>query len=106
MTRQAAQAARLRHREGATDLGGVPPGGKVVPRARKEEQLNEPDAGVLSLVPPAYTPAQRWLLRFWCHRTGKRSRDASTPLYRLRSAVSRLWLAYLPSAHPVLQSSG
>jgi hypothetical protein len=37
-----------------------------------------------------------WLLRHWCHRTGKRCRDASTPLYRLRSAISSLWLAYPP----------
>lgn len=37
-----------------------------------------------------------WLLRHWCHRTGKRCREASAPLYRLRSALSRLWLAYEP----------
>jgi hypothetical protein len=35
-----------------------------------------------------------WLLDHWCHRTGKRSRETPTPLYRLRSALSRLWLAY------------
>ncbi|GAC1475273.1 MAG: hypothetical protein PVSMB7_30340 [Chloroflexota bacterium] len=45
------------------------------------------------------------LLRTWFHRTGKRSRDTPTPLYRLRSAVSRLWLAY-PSHSPVLGNSG
>lgn len=39
----------------------------------------------------------------WCHRTGKRSRAPPTPLYRLRSALSRLWLAY---NSPSLQSSG
>lgn len=39
------------------------------------------------------------LLRHWCHRTGKRSRDISAPLYRLRMALTRLWLAYPP---PVL----
>jgi len=37
------------------------------------------------------------LLRTWCHRTGKRYRDASIPLYRFRSALSRLWAAYPPS---------
>jgi hypothetical protein len=37
------------------------------------------------------------LLRAWCHRTGKRYRDASIPLYRLRSALSRLWAAFPPS---------
>lgn len=38
-----------------------------------------------------------WLLRYWCHRTGKRCRQAATPLYRLRCAISRLWLTYVPS---------
>ena len=37
------------------------------------------------------------LLRTWCHRTGKRYRDASIPLYRFRSALSRLWASYPPS---------
>jgi Transposase DDE domain len=32
-----------------------------------------------------------WLLRNWCHRTGKRYRHFAVPLYRLRSALSRLW---------------
>ena len=36
------------------------------------------------------------LLRVWCHRTGKRSRRAALPLYRLRAALSRLWLAASP----------
>jgi len=36
------------------------------------------------------------LLRLFCHRTGKRCREASSPLYRLRSAISRLWLDYPP----------
>lgn len=39
-----------------------------------------------------------WLLRHYCHRTGKRSRDTPTPLYRLRDALSRLWLSC--HAHP------
>jgi hypothetical protein len=38
------------------------------------------------------------LLRAGCHRTGQRSRMAAAPLYRLRSALSRLWLAYPPRA--------
>lgn len=37
------------------------------------------------------------LLRSWCHRTGKRHRVASIPLYRFRSALSRLWAAFPPS---------
>jgi hypothetical protein len=64
-------------------------------------------AFLLSLLAPACTPVRRWLLHWWCHRTGKRSREASAPLYRLRSALSRLWLAYLPHAsYPVHESSG
>jgi len=46
-----------------------------------------------------------WLLRYWCHRTGKRSWTSQAPLYRLRSAISRLWQAHpptrlLPSLNP------
>ena len=53
-------------------------------------------AFLLSLLDPLLQPLLRWLLRFWCHRTGKRSRDASTPLYRLRAALSQLWTAHPP----------
>jgi hypothetical protein len=42
-------------------------------------------------------PARLNLLHSWCHRTGKRHRDASIPLYRIRSALSRLWASYPPS---------
>lgn len=47
-----------------------------------------------------------WLLRYWCHRTGKRCRLAATPLYRLHWAISRLWLTYAPSLlrFPLLNS--
>jgi hypothetical protein len=48
---------------------------------------------------------RRWLLRFWCHRTGKRSRETPAPLYRIRSALSRLWQEYRPSA-PLFANSG
>jgi hypothetical protein len=41
-------------------------------------------------------PLVRAILRYGCHRTGRRSRVGTTPLYRLRSALSRLWLAYPP----------
>lgn len=51
-------------------------------------------AFLLSLLTPE--ALRLWLLKHWCHRTGKRCRDASTPLYRLRSALSRLWLTYPP----------
>ncbi len=36
------------------------------------------------------------LLHDWCHRTGKWSLRVKTPLYRLRSALSCLWLVYPP----------
>ena len=47
-----------------------------------------------------------WLLRYWCHRTGKRCREIATPLYRLRWAISRLWLTYAPPplSSPLLNS--
>jgi hypothetical protein len=51
-------------------------------------------AFLLSLLAPE--ELRLWLLKHWCHRTGKRCRDVSTPLYRLRSALSRLWLAFPP----------
>jgi hypothetical protein len=62
-------------------------------------------AFLVSLLDPAYEPLRTWLLRQWCHRTGKRSREVPTPLYRLRSALSRLWLAY-PSRLSLLGNSG
>lgn len=62
-------------------------------------------AFLLSLLPSQ--PLRLWLLQHWCPRTGKRCRDASTPLYRLRSALSRLWLAHPPPAFPLpSQNSG
>jgi hypothetical protein len=53
-------------------------------------------AFLLSLLAPSLEPLRTRLLRFWCHRTGKRHRETSMPLYRLRSALSRLWLAFPP----------
>jgi hypothetical protein len=44
------------------------------------------------------------LLRGRCHRTGKRSRETSVPLYRLRLALSALWRTYPPSPLPRLDS--
>lgn len=64
-------------------------------------------AFLLSLLDPLLLALRHWLLRSWCHRTGKRCQDASTPLYRLRSALARLWLAFPqpPLAFP-LENSG
>jgi hypothetical protein len=53
-------------------------------------------AFLLSLLDPDLEALRQWLLRFWCHRTGQRHRDVSMPLYRVRSALSRLWLAFSP----------
>lgn len=44
------------------------------------------------------------LIANYCHRTGKWSRDISAPLYRLRLAISRLWLAFRPHSLPRLSS--
>jgi hypothetical protein len=49
-------------------------------------------------------PLREWLLNHWCHRTGKRSRSVAAPLYRLRLALSLLWLAYRPLTLPRLNS--
>lgn len=54
-------------------------------------------AFLLSLLTSGLDDLLAWLLRYWCHRTGKRHRDVSMPLYRLRSALSRLWLHHPPS---------
>ncbi|HEX7022173.1 MAG TPA: hypothetical protein VF171_04900 [Trueperaceae bacterium] len=53
-------------------------------------------AFLLLLLHPNLQAMRAWLLRHWCHRTRKRCRDAQAPLYRLRSALSRLWLAFQP----------
>ena len=57
---------------------------------------------LLSLLAPRLDYLRVWLLDTWCHRTGKRSRSASAPLYRLRLAISSLWLAFRPISLPRL----
>lgn len=57
-------------------------------------------AFLLSLLDPAREEVRRWLLRCWRHRTGKRSRETPTPLYRLRSALGCLWQEYRPMPQP------
>lgn len=54
-------------------------------------------AFLLSLLDPSLVELREEVVRVWCHRTGKRSKNTPAPLYRLRSALSRLWLAYLSS---------
>ena len=53
-------------------------------------------AFLLSLLSTQMEPLRKILLRTFCHRTGKRSRDTSAPLYRLRFALSLLWLTHPP----------
>jgi hypothetical protein len=59
-------------------------------------------AFLLSLL-PTFTSLFR-LLSTFCHRTGKWSQDTLTPLYRLRLALSRLWLTFRPHSLPSLNS--
>jgi hypothetical protein len=63
-------------------------------------------AFLLSLLAAEWEELRSWLLRAWCHRTGKRSRAVAAPLYRLRSALSRLWQAYLASPGTLRLTSG
>jgi hypothetical protein len=62
-------------------------------------------AFLLSLLDPDLLDLRELLLRQWCHRTGNRCRTTPTPLYRLRTALSRLWLAHLTTHEPP-QNSG
>ncbi len=59
-------------------------------------------AFLLALLKPAFEDFRQWLLSTWCHRTGQRSRTTATPLYRLRLALSNLWLAFRPHSLPRL----
>jgi Transposase DDE domain len=59
-------------------------------------------AFLLSLLQETLELLREWLLRYFCHRTGQRGRETPAPLYRLRAALSRLWLAF-PS-HPAVDA--
>jgi len=64
-------------------------------------------AFLLTLLDSSAEKLKDWLLRFWCQRTGKWCRQVATPLYRLRWALRRLWLAHLPAVlSPHLLNSG
>jgi hypothetical protein len=63
-------------------------------------------AFLLSLLDPELKELRDALLKAFCPRTGKRSRDASTPLYRLRTAICFLCLSLRTPLLPQLQSSG
>jgi hypothetical protein len=55
---------------------------------------------LLHLLDPTHKNLVQSILRFKCHRTGKRCREVIAPLYRLRWAISRLWNDF----HPALGS--
>lgn len=64
-------------------------------------------AFLLSLLDESLIVLRVWVLAKYCHRTGKRYREAKAPLYRLRTAISRLWHDFPePRALYGLQSSG
>lgn len=59
-------------------------------------------AFLLSLLHTRDQPGGAWLLQTWCQRVKKRGRKAPTPCYRLRLALSRLWLYFRPRQLPKL----
>ena len=59
-------------------------------------------AFLFSLLRDPLRPLASWLIDHWCHRTSKRNRSPAVPLYRLRLALSLLWLAFRPSSLPRL----
>jgi hypothetical protein len=64
-------------------------------------------AFLLSLLDDSLVTLRTWVLDTYCHRTGKRCREAKAPLYRLRIAISRLWQEHPePRELYKIQSSG
>ncbi len=63
-------------------------------------------AFLLSLLDSQLKFLCQWLLRHWCHRTGTRYQHFSIPLYRIRSALSRLWLSHPPPFAFAWENSG
>lgn len=53
-------------------------------------------AFLVSLLADGAVALLPWLLRYWCHRTGKWQLQVKLPLYRLRLALSRLWMTHPP----------
>ena len=63
-------------------------------------------AFLLSLVALTFKLLIEELLRRWCHRTGKRYREAAIPLSRIRAALSALWTAHPPVFQVLQENSG
>jgi hypothetical protein len=59
-------------------------------------------AFLLHLLNPVHHERLQAILRFKCHRTGKRCRDIPAPLYRVRWAISRLWNDHRPLLGSIL----
>lgn len=59
-------------------------------------------AFLLTLLDESLIWLKEWLLKHFCHRTGKKNKEAAAPLYRLRDALSKLWSKYRDEAE-VLQ---
>jgi Transposase DDE domain len=53
-------------------------------------------AFLLHLLDRSFDELRGYLLRNWCHRTGRRYQSVAAPFYQLRSALSRLWQAASP----------
>ena len=63
-------------------------------------------AFLLSLLAPHLDVLHKWLLRHFAHRTSQRHLQVKMPLYRLRSALSRLWIDFPAFPHFAWQNSG
>lgn len=63
-------------------------------------------AFLLTLLLDAWEWLRTWRLQHLCPRFGRRARDTPSPWYRLRSALSRLWLAYPASPPGFAQNPG
>ena len=63
-------------------------------------------AFLLTLLSAFYDPLRRWLVRYFAHRTGAPVAHAKVPLYRLRSALSRLWHEHPPNFAALSSSRG
>jgi hypothetical protein len=67
-------------------------------------------AFLLTLLDESLIWLKDWLLKHFCHRTGKKNKEAAAPLYRLRDALSKLWSRHRENpelqATKVTQSSG
>jgi len=61
-------------------------------------------AFLVSLLDDRFGPLRTWLLQHWCARADKRLDRVHFPLYRLRLALSQLWLAFRPASLPRLNS--